>query len=320
MAQDSHLSASLPPALGGVHTILATPAGNISLYRAQSESGASGAPALLLIHSVNAAASAAEVAPLYAHYSQQRPVVAMELPGYGFSDRSDRPYTLRLMTDAVHAVVAHLRAAQGGAPVDVLAVSLACEFAARASVEAPNSIARLALVSPTGFSGKRRHYGPAGSSRGVAWLHRVVSHPVWAQGLFDALTRPGVVRYFLKRTWGAPQVDEALWRYCVQTARQPGARHAPLYFLAAHLFSADVTTVYEALACPVWMSMATRGDFTDYRGRDTVQDRANWHIHRVEGGALPYFEDMRQFAALLDPFWTVESGPAAPPSGAASTS
>ena len=306
MAQESHLSTPLPPALGGVHTILATPAGDISLYRAQPQGSASAGPVLLLIHSVNAAASAAEAAPLYAHYSQQRSVVAMELPGYGLSDRSDRPYTLRLMTDAVHAVVAHLRAAQGGAPVDVLAVSLACEFAARASVEAPASIARLALVSPTGFSGKLRHYGPLGSSRGVAWLHRTVSRPVWAQGLFDTLTRPGVVRYFLKRTWGAPQIDEALWRYCVQTARQSGARHAPLYFLAAHLFSADVNTVYEALACPVWMSMATRGDFTDYRGRDTVQGRPNWQIHRMEGGALPYFEDLPAFAGLLDPFWQAQ--------------
>lgn len=306
MAQDSHLSAPLPPALGGVHTILATPAGNISLYRAQPPGVGSSGPVLLLIHSVNAAASAAEVAPLYAHYGQQRPVVAMELPGYGFSDRSDRPYTLRLMTDAVHAVVEHLRAAQGGAPVDVLAVSLACEFAARASVEAPGSIARLALVSPTGFSGKRRHYGPPGSSRGVGWLHRAVSHPRWAQGLFDTLTRPGVVRYFLKRTWGAPQIDEALWRYCVQTARQRGARHAPLYFLAAHLFSADINSVYEALACPVWMSMATRGDFTDYRGRDTVQGRPNWQIHRMEGGALPYFEDLPAFVDLLDPFWQAQ--------------
>jgi len=303
MTSHSPLFAPLGPALSGVHTVLGTPAGDISLYRAQPEGGADGAPALLLIHSVNAAASAAEVAPLYAHYRTRRPVVAMELPGYGLSDRSDRPYTLRLMTDAVHAVVAHLRATQGGAPVDVLAVSLACEFAARAAVEAPTSIARLAWVSPTGFSGKRRHYGPPGGHRGLAWLHRAVSHPAWAQGLFDLLTRPGVVRYFLKRTWGAPLVDEDLWRYCVQTARHPGARHAPLYFLAAHLFSADVNAVYEALDCPVWMSMATRGDFTDYQGRDTVQGRANWRIHQVEGGALPYFEDINRFATLLDPFW-----------------
>jgi len=299
---NSTLLEPLPPALAGVQTLLASPSGPISLYRAQPEGRAAAGSALLLIHSVNAAASAAEVAPLYTHYAAQRPVVAMELPGYGRSDRSNRPYSVRLMTDAVHAVVAHLRAAQGGAPVDVLAVSLACEFAARASLEAPASIARLALVSPTGFSGVRRHYGPAGGNRGFAWLHRTVSHPLWAQGLFDALTRPGVVRYFLKRTWGAAVIDEALWRYCVLTARQPGARHAPLYFLAAHLFSADVNALYEALKGPVWMSMATRGDFTDYQGRTTVQDRPNWQIHMVAGGALPYFEDLARFTGLLDPF------------------
>ncbi len=303
MPQSTELPAPLLPALGGVHTMLATPAGSISLYSAQPDDAGNGAPTLLLIHSINAAGSAAEVAPLYAHYGLQRRVVAMELPGYGFSDRSERPYTVRLMTDAVHAVVAHLRASQGGAPVDVLALSLSCEYAARASCERPDSVRRLALVSPTGFSGKRRHYGPAGSSRGVAWLHRLLSRQPWSQWIFSGLTRPAVVRYFLKRTWGAPQIDETLWRYCLQTTRQPGARHAPLYFLSANLFSADINTLYEALDCPVWMSMATRGDFTDYRGRATVAGRANWHMHLVEGGALPYFEDQAEFCAVLDPFW-----------------
>jgi hypothetical protein len=89
----------------------------------------------------------------------------------------------------------------------------------------------------------------------------------------------------------------------VLTTRQPGAHYAPLYFLSGHLFSADVNALYEALNCPVWVSMATRGDFTDYRGRDTVQDRPHWHFHRIEGGALPYFEDKERFLGLLDPFW-----------------
>lgn len=260
-------------------------------------------PPLLLIHSVNAAGSAAEVAPLYKHYASQRDVVAMELPGYGFSDRSDRAYTPRLMSDAVIAVIAHMRAGHGCGPVDVLALSLSCEYAARASVEVPASVRRMAMVSPTGFSGKRRHYGPAAAGRGVAWLYRLLTCKAWVQGLYDALTRPGVVRYFLARTWGSPHIDEELWRYCVRTTRQPGARYTPLHFLSGQLFSADVNTLYEALSCPVWVSMATRGDFTDYRGRDTVQGRGNWQMRSVTGGALPYFEDLTAFVAQLDPFW-----------------
>ena len=298
----SVLAATLPPALEGELTELQTLAGPVAFYRAAVGVSAAAVP-LLLVHSVNAAASAAEIAPLYTYYSSSRTVYAIDLPGYGYSNRSDRPYTLRLMTDAILAAVAHIRSRHDGTTLDLLGLSLSCEYVARAACEAPDSIRRMALVSPTGFSGSKRFYGAPGSSRGIAWLHRALSHPGWSQGLFKLLTRPGVVRYFLQRTFGRKQIDEALWRYCVQTARQPGAEHAPLYFLSAYLFAADINTLYEKLGCPVWVSMATRGDFTDYRGRSTVDQRANWQFLSFDAGAMPYFEDLAGFTATLDRFW-----------------
>lgn len=296
----------LPLALPAERSDLPSPIGRLSLYHAPPTRGAGLQPPLLLVHSVNAAASAAEVAPLFAHYRQTRAVYALELPGFGFSDRSDRAYTPRLMTDALHAALAHIRAAHGGVAVDVLAVSLAAEFAARAAVEAPQCIRRLALVSPTGFRGSRLRHGPPGSTLGQGWLYRFFTWKPWRESIFRTLTRPGVVRYFLQRTWGAKLIDEDLWRYCVLTARQPGASNAPFYFVSAFLFSADVNTLYESLECPVWVSMATRGDFTDYRLSHTVQGRANWQLQRVEGGALPYFEDLGAFTRMLDPFWAAQ--------------
>jgi pimeloyl-ACP methyl ester carboxylesterase len=259
----------------------------------------------LLVHSINAAASAAEIAPLFEHYRQQRTVYALELPGFGFSDRSARSYTPRLMTDALHAALALIRSENGVEAADVLAVSLSSEFAARAKYEAPHSIRRLALVSPTGFSGRKLRYGPAGGTLGLPWLYRLLTMDFWRQGIFDALTRPGVIRYFLKRTWGAEDIDETLWRYCSLTSRQPGAANAAFYFVSAFLFSTDINQLYERLDGPVWMSMATRGDFTDYRGRHTVEGRKNWQFHAVEGGALPFFEDLTAFTKKLDPFWDV---------------
>ena len=120
---------------------------------------------------------------------------------------------------------------------------------------------------------------------------------------FRTLTLPAVIRYFLVRTWGSDGIDEALWRYAILTTRQPGARFAPLYFVSAQMFCADVNSLYEALTGPVWVSMATRGDFTDYQGRTTVAGRSNWQFHAIEGGALPYFEDLPAFTYRLDPFW-----------------
>ena len=247
-------------------------------------------PPLLLLHTVNAAASAAEVRPLFEHWRATRTVFALDLPGYGYSDRSDRNYTPRLMTDALHAVAAQIRQRCGEAPVDALAVSLGCEFLARAAAEQPALWGRLALVSPTGFMGRRRWRGPPGSTRGMPWLHRLLANPRWAQALFNGLTKPAVVRYFLRRTWGGPNIDVEMTDYAILTARQPGARHAPLHFLSAGLFSADIHNIYDALSQPVWVSHGVRGDFTDYRGLEQMRTRPNWRVTVYPTGALPYFE------------------------------
>ena len=74
-------------------------------------------PPLLLVHSVNAAASAAEVrpvlAPVYEAFSATRTVFAIDLPGNGFSSRTDCAYTPRLMTDALHALAAQTQKVAG---------------------------------------------------------------------------------------------------------------------------------------------------------------------------------------------------------------
>ena len=294
----------LPLALPAELLQLDTPAGRVAVYRALPDGSGNDLPPLLLVHSMNAAGSAAEMAPLFQHHRQHRAVYAVDLPGFGFSDRSDRAYSPRLMTDAVLAVMAQMQADTGPAPVDLLGLSLSGEFVARAQCEQPEAVRRVALVSPTGFSGRKRRRGPSGTTLSVPWLHRLLTRPVWSEGIYRNLTRPGVIRYFLERSWGSKQIDEALWQYDCLTSQQPGARHAPLVFVSAGLFSADINTLYESMQCPVWVSMATRGDFTDYQGRSTVADRANWQFHTVEGGALPYFEDLDAFTAKLDPFWT----------------
>jgi hypothetical protein len=71
-------------------------------------------------------------------------------------------------------------------------------------------------------------------------------------------------------------------------------------FLSAGLFSGDVNTLYEALRLPVWMCHGTRGDFTDYRGRDSVEGCPNWRFQVFDGGAIPWFEDAAGFIRAYD--------------------
>jgi hypothetical protein len=183
-------------------------------------------------------------------------------------------------------------------------VSLACEFLARAATEAPTAFGRIALVSPTGFNGRNPPRGAPGSTRHLPWLDRALRGPGgrWGGALFRALTRPGVIRYFLRRTWGGPGIDEEMYRYALWTTRQPSAEFAPLSFLSAAMFSADIGNVYERITQPVWVSHGVRGDFTDYRGLHVVSGRSNWSVDIFQTGAMPYFEVPVAFNAAFDRF------------------
>jgi pimeloyl-ACP methyl ester carboxylesterase len=270
-------------------------------------------PPLLLVHSVNAAPSAAEMRPIFDYYTATHTVFAMDLPGFGFSNRRDRPYTPRLMTDALHEVARQIQRRCGAQRIDAVALSLGCEFLARAAMEEPSRWGKLALVSPTGLDSRTARRAPREGTRFIAGMHAFLRVPLWANALYGALTRPSVIRYFLERTWGSKAIDETAWAYAVKTARQPGARFAPFHFISAGLFSTDIQRVYASLPQPVWVSHGTRGDFTDYRGDSIVRGRPNWRFTVFETGAMPYFEKPAEFFAAFDGFLADASGsPTAP--------
>ncbi len=288
--------AELPPAVAGERVSIASACGSVTVYVAGA------GPPLLLIHSINAAASAAEVRPLQQHFRASRKVFCLDLPGFGLSERRDLPYSPSLMTEALHRTVDLVRRLCGPVPIDALALSLSCEYLARAVSEQPGAFRSVALVSPTGFSGRGARRGPPGSTRGMAWLLAMLRGPGWGRALYRQLTRPAVIRYFLERTWGGKQIDEDLWRYDILTARLEGAEFAPLRFLSGYLFSGDIHVVYEKLRLPVWMCHGVRGDFTDYRNRQFVAERSNWTFTVFPSGALPHFEIPQLFCTEYERF------------------
>lgn len=293
---------ALPDALRAEQFELASRSvGRVTVYAGPAQGGVP----LLLVHSVNAAASAAEVRPLFEHYTKTRTVYALDLPGFGASERSDRVYTPRLMTDALLLCADELARRHAG-KLDALAVSLSSEFLARAAVERPALFRTVALVSPTGWNRGASLRGAPESTRLQPTVLKLLHGPGWGRALFRGLTQPRVIRYFLQRTWGAREIDEGLFQYDVLTTQVPGAEHAPLYFVSGGLFSADIRNVYEALTQPVWVGHGVRGDFTDYAGLDDVRGRAQWHVRSFQTGALPYFEQLAEFCASYDAF---SSGP-----------
>jgi pimeloyl-ACP methyl ester carboxylesterase len=287
----------LPPAVTGERRAIESRAGPLSYYSAGWREGAK---PLLLIHSINAAGSAYEVLPLYEHYRRHRVVYALELPGFGFSQRSDIDYTPRIMTDAIHAMIGEIRRIHGNAPLDVVAISLSAEFLARAASEEPGVFRSIALISPTGFNRDAPDQAPPGSTRAMPTFRKLLSF--CGSSFFSVLTSKASIRYFLRKTWGSKQIDEGLLDYDFLTTHQPGAHYAPYAFVSGFLFSMDIQSIYRSLGVPVWMGHGVRGDFTDYTKTPLFASKPNWTIEVFATGALPHFELLDQVTRSYDAF------------------
>ena len=289
----------LPPALPGRQRRLATEkAGAVSLY---DSTEAEGRP-LLLIHSINVSANAYEVRPLYLHYRGTRPVYALDLPGFGFSERARRLYTPRLMVEAIHAASADIRARHGGGALDAIALSLSASYLARAALERPADHRSLGLISPTGFDARLSGEGPPDGDRGRGRVRDLLDRSPFGRALFGALASRPSIRFFLRKTFGSRTIDEGLFEYGYASAHRPGAEHAPCCFISGHLFPTDSTRLYEDLRLPVWMVHGTRGDFVDYRLAPRVAGRPNWCVVTLDTGAFPHFERLEAVTAGYDAF------------------
>ncbi|MCF7990880.1 MAG: alpha/beta hydrolase [Thiohalocapsa sp.] len=284
---------TLPPALDAPREQFSTThLKEISYY----VDGPADAEPLVLIHSINAAPSAFEMKPLFEHYRATRRVYVPELPGFGFSDRSDRQYSPELYASAIAGFLTSIVQA----PADVVAYSLSSEFAARAALAAPERFKSLALLSPTGFSDRRLPSGGTGKA-----LHSVFTLPGLGQGLYRLLTQRGSIRYFLRRSYvGEP--PQELVDYAYATSHQPGARHAPYYFLAGQLFTSGATeTLYGKVTHPALVIYDRDANVTFDLLPDFIAAHDNWQSVRVEPTlGIPQWERPQGCIEALDNFWS----------------
>ena len=297
LAVNHHME--LPEALPDTRREYISPvAGRLSYYASQAKSGRP----LVLIHSINAAASAYELLPLFMYYRTQRPVFALDLPGFGFSDRSTRIYSPGLY----EAAILDFLGSQVSEPADVVALSLGCEFAATAALAQPALFNSLVMISPTGFSRSSEMRGSQKASRSGTsdMLHAAFSFPAWARPFYDFLTTRASIEFFLRRSFiGAVPLN--LMDYAYVTAHQPGAENAPLYFISGKLFTPDIRqTVYEQVQVPT-LVLYDRDGFTNFDHLpDLLLKNQTWQAVRlVPSLGLPQFERLEDTVEVLNRFW-----------------
>ncbi|GAB4207674.1 MAG: alpha/beta hydrolase [Roseiflexaceae bacterium] len=233
-----------------------------------------GAP-LLLVHSINAAASAFEMRKPFAGLQTGRRVYALDLLGYGSSDRPPRAYS----ADEYAALIGDFAREVIGAPAAVVASSLGAAFTIRAAARHQQQFTALALACPTGVEQLVRPAQP-----GLAY--RLLRGPL-GDLVFTLLTsRPGIRLFLGRQAYHDPRaIDAVTLEGFHRAARQPGAKYAPICFLTG-LLNCDVREDFGRLTQPVlllWGRQATTTPLDQARAflrlnpraRLTVIDRAN---------------------------------------------
>jgi pimeloyl-ACP methyl ester carboxylesterase len=289
--------ASLP---GERHELLIPGGLRTVLYQSAPIPGfaqAANATPLLLVHSVNAAASAFEMEPLYSRQALRRPVFALDLPGFAAADKPDILYTPVLMCEAIEAAMDWISHNVTAAPIDIVALSLSCEFATEAVLNHPSSVRSVALISPSGMEGRRAtEKYEAGRTRQSKLALKMLRSTAFGRGLYRLLTPRMSMRWFLSRTWGTKHFDRRLLEHSRTCAALPGAEHLPLQFICGGLFTRGIIERYRALPVPVWVAHGHRGSFTDFRACPVptgVSTTAASHpVERTvfDAGAMPHFE------------------------------
>lgn len=289
---------TLPAALDAPrHDFTSTHGGRIHYY----VDGPADARPLLLVHSINAAPSAIEMRPLFERYRSERRVYALDLPGFGHSERGKQRYSPELYANAL---IDFIEQVIGSTPLDLIAYSLSCEFAARVAAARPALVERLVMLSPTGFNTRGLPTGAAAER-----AHKVLSVPGFNDGLFALLTSRPSIRYFYRQSFVGTTPPELI-EYAHATTHQPGAKYAPLCFLSGLLFTPRATeTLYDQLQQPVLVLYDRDPNIDFHELPDFLGRHPNWRAERIAPTlGMPHWEKPAESTAAIDRFWMPASG------------
>jgi pimeloyl-ACP methyl ester carboxylesterase len=250
-------------------------------------------PPLLLVHSINAAASAFEMRGPFFGQRAGRRVYAIDLLGYGGSDRPNRRYSaadfIALIADFQRDVVG-----AGGAAV---ASSLGAAYTIRAAAATPGLFGPLVLICPTGVSQLAEPSEP-----GVAYgLLR--GRP--GDLAFAALTSRRSTRLFLEQQayYDKSCIDETTLRGFYDASHQPGAKYAPICFVS-QLLNCSVADAFGKLAQPILLVWGKQGTTTPpSKAQEFLALNPQARSEVVDGARLlVQDEHPEQFNALLRGF------------------
>jgi pimeloyl-ACP methyl ester carboxylesterase len=256
---------------------------------------------LVLVHGIDAAASSDEWRQIAARLAETQRVFAVDLPGFGLSDRPGRSYYaadyVDFLDDFLRDVI--------GEPATVVASSLSAAYTIAVAARSPGRVRSLLLICPTGLEHLDRIP--------EAWqcvLGMLLRRPIVGTALFNALVSRRAIDYFLRERSLAdpslvtPQLIDAYYR----TSHQVGARFAPAAFLAGAL-NLSVRETYPSLTQPVFIIWGREARITPVSDANRfIQSRHQTHLKVLDRcGLLPHVEKPGEFLEVARPALVIEA-------------
>lgn len=280
---------------------LEAPVGTLELMEGRAcyyERSGTGVP-LVLLHSLNAAASSFEMRPLFDHLSEttERPVYALDWLGFGHSDRPPVHYTPALYRRQLRRFLSE----KLGRPADVIALSLGCEYAAQVACRSPALVRRLVGIAPTAL----------GADEEGSTLKRALIRLAGALGLFELFfhfltQRDTLARFYREQVFlHGDKLPKALVDYANATMQVQGAHRAPRFFVEGSLFTRDqARAAYAALRVPTCFivpeSAETMIQRFDRASAIAARNTGYLRIETFDAGLLPQWEEPKGFFEAFD--------------------
>jgi pimeloyl-ACP methyl ester carboxylesterase len=250
---------------------------------------------VLLVHGLYAGASSFEWRHTVPALAARHTVFALDLLGFGRSDRPAARYTpglyQALIADVVSTVVRE--------PCAVVASSLSAAQLIALAARDPRYIASMALVAPTGVAYLRE---PAPS--GPAATRLLLRAPLLGNIVYKRLTSPARMRDRLMAMYADDRlVTPALVEAYVRSARQPGAKQAVAALLSGRL-NVDVRAAVRRLRLPtllLWGDLARQNPVAHAHAFRVLKHDLEWTLVH-EAGDLPQDERSDEVNTALRSF------------------
>jgi pimeloyl-ACP methyl ester carboxylesterase len=285
-------TAELPNPLGGERHYYRW-RGHRVAYVVYGEESTTATP-LLFVHSIHAAAWSAEWRHVFVPLAERDgngPAYALDLLGFGASDRPPLKYTAQLYVDLVRDFT---REVIGRAP-HAFGSSLGATYLIAAEAAHPGLLSHITAVGPAGVS---RLHEPGGAlNKAVEALFRT---KVPGTALFRALVSRPSIKFFLKDIYSdprclTPEAVELFWL----SANHPNARYAPAAFVGMSL-NRNLTSAAPAVSCPLHLIWGTKAAQTPFSESQQVRNAfPTATFTAIDSGDLPHEESPLSFLTAV---------------------